>query len=97
MQRLSVQLRPLARRALWRLAPSYARSRAARADAVARLGRLERELKRVGERHEEQIERLEDLARELILAVESLRRSVVKLDGTRAATARSKQQESEQE
>lgn len=36
---------------------------------------MERELERVGERHDEQIERLEDLTRELILAVESLRRS----------------------
>jgi hypothetical protein len=75
LQRLRVRLRPLARRALWRLAPSYARRRAANADAAGRLARLERELERVGERHDEQIERLEDLARELILAVESLRRS----------------------
>jgi hypothetical protein len=74
LQRLRVRLRPLARRALWRLAPSYARRRAADAGAAARLGRVERELERVGERHDEQIERLEDLVRELILAVESLRR-----------------------
>lgn len=97
MQRLNVKLRPLARRALWRLAPSYARSRAARGDAAARLGRLERELKRDGERHEEQIERLEDLVCELILAVESLRRRVVKPDEMRAAAARATQQESELE
>jgi hypothetical protein len=58
---------------------------------------LERELKRVGERHEEQIERLEDLARELILAVESLRRRAVELDESRSAAAGSPRQEEELE
>ncbi len=75
LQRVRVHLRPFARRALWRFAPAYARRRSTNADAATRLGRMERELERVGERHDEQIERLEDLTRELILAVESLRRS----------------------
>ncbi len=66
--------RELARRAMWRLAPAYARRRARRAGEVARLQRLEADLEHVRERHGEQLERLEDLARELVRAVEELRR-----------------------
>jgi SAM-dependent methyltransferase len=47
---------------------------------------VEAEVERIGERHGEQIERLEDLARELILAAESLRRGVSGAD-TAAAQA----------
>src|ERR1039458_6621155 len=65
-RRLRRRLRALASGLLWRLAPGYARRRAARADATARLGRVEAELQRVGERHGEQIERLEDLARSIL-------------------------------
>jgi SAM-dependent methyltransferase len=43
---------------------------------VARLGRLEAKLEHVGERYGEQIERLEDLVRELVLTAESLRRGI---------------------
>ena|GEM_PF-2078539 len=70
------RLRPLARRMLWRFAPAYARRRSARADAAGRLGRVEAEMEHIGERHQEQIERLEDLTRELIRTAESLRRGV---------------------
>ncbi|MGD1058337.1 MAG: hypothetical protein ABR992_13095 [Solirubrobacteraceae bacterium] len=76
MRSLHWRLRPLARRVLWRLAPAYARRRSARVKPAARLGRVEAEVEHIGERHQEQIERLEDLARELIRATESLRRGV---------------------
>ena len=39
------------------------------------LGRLEADVDHLRERHTEQIERLEELVRELILAAESLRRA----------------------
>jgi hypothetical protein len=70
----STRARELARRAIWRFAPAYARRRARRATEADRLRRLELELERVSERHTEQIDRLEDLARELVLSVASLRR-----------------------
>jgi 2-polyprenyl-3-methyl-5-hydroxy-6-metoxy-1,4-benzoquinol methylase len=82
------RLRTLARTALWRLAPAYARRRASRADAIARLARVEAAVEHVGERHDEQIERLEDLARELILTTESLRRGVGDVDSVTASTRR---------
>jgi 2-polyprenyl-3-methyl-5-hydroxy-6-metoxy-1,4-benzoquinol methylase len=75
-------LRLLARRVMWRVAPPYARRRAARVELLTRLGRLESGLGYVRERHDEQIERLEDLARELILTAESLRRGVADVDAT---------------
>jgi hypothetical protein len=81
-------LRSLGRRALWRFAPAYARRRSARADAAARLGRVQAEMEHVGERHEEQIERLEDLVRELIRAAESLRRGVTDAEATACAAHR---------
>jgi hypothetical protein len=68
--------RKLVRRAMWRLAPAYARRRARRVGEATSAQRLEAELDRVRERHGEQIERLEDLARELVHAVESLRREI---------------------
>jgi hypothetical protein len=70
------RLRGLARRALPRIAPSYARRRAREAEMAATLGRLEADFEHVRERHTEQIERLEDLVRELVLTAESLRRGV---------------------
>jgi SAM-dependent methyltransferase len=88
-------LRRVARGVLWRLAPAYARRRAGRADLVARLGRLEAELQRVGERHDEQIERLEDLVRELVLTAESQRRSVSDVDTAMKSEARSAHREIE--
>jgi hypothetical protein len=74
------RLRPLGHRVLWRFAPAYGRRRSARAEAAAKRGRLEAEVEHIGERHQEQIERLEDLARELISAAESLRRGVADAD-----------------
>ena len=67
------QARELARRAMWLLAPAYARHRVRRASESDRLRRLELELEHIGERHGEQIDRLEDLARELVRSVASLR------------------------
>jgi len=49
---------------------------------------VEGELRRIGERHGAQIERLEDLARELILTAESLRRGVGDVDSVTASTRR---------
>ncbi len=86
--RSRLRLRALARAVLRRVAPAYARARARRADAAARLGRVEWELERIGERHGEQIERLEDLARELVLTAEALRRSVGDVDSVTASTRR---------
>jgi hypothetical protein len=60
---------------MWRFAPAYARRRARAASEADRLRLVELELKRVSERHTEQIDRLEDLARELVLSVASLRRA----------------------
>jgi hypothetical protein len=70
--------RALASRAMWRLAPAYGRRRARNAEAAALLQRLQADLDHVRERHGEQIERLEELLRELVLAVESLRREIAK-------------------
>jgi hypothetical protein len=68
--------RELARRAMWRLAPAYARRRARKASSAATLQRLQDDLEHVSKRHTEQIERLEDLTRELVLTVEILRRQI---------------------
>ncbi len=66
------RLRELARRTLWRVAPRYARGRG----LPAAVQRLQGEFEHVSERHSEQIERLEQLARELVLTAESLRREI---------------------
>jgi molecular chaperone GrpE (heat shock protein) len=71
----SVRLRALARAALQR-SPPYARYRARQAGVAATIARLEADFEHVRERHTEQIERLEDLVRELVLSVESLRRAL---------------------
>jgi hypothetical protein len=68
--------RELARAAMWRFAPAYARRRARRATAADSLRRLQDDFERVSKRHGEQIERLEDLTRELVRTAESLRREI---------------------
>jgi SAM-dependent methyltransferase len=77
-----VRLRGLARRRLARLAGPYLRQRRREADTAAVLGRVQAELERLDIRHGEQIERLEDLVRELVLTAESLRRGVADADTT---------------
>lgn len=72
------QARELARRAMWRFAPAYGRHRARKATEGDRLRRLELELERVSERHGEQIDRLEDLARELVISVAALRGGIAR-------------------
>ncbi|HWY19316.1 MAG TPA: hypothetical protein VNY27_11465 [Solirubrobacteraceae bacterium] len=52
----------------------YARYRARQAAAAAALARLQDDFEHVRKRHTEQIERLEDLVRELVLTAEALRR-----------------------
>jgi hypothetical protein len=69
-------VRGLARRALPRIVPVYARRRARAIELEATVRRLEADFEHVRERHTEQIERLEDLVRELVLAAESLRRDI---------------------
>lgn len=68
--------RGLARRALWRLAPAYARRRSRKGAMAATVQRLQADFEHVSKRHSEQIERLEDLARELVSTAESLRREI---------------------
>jgi predicted nucleic acid-binding Zn-ribbon protein len=68
--------RELVRRAIRRLAPAYARSRARKATIADSLRRLQDDFEHVRKRHTEQIERLEDLTRELVLTAESLRREI---------------------
>jgi hypothetical protein len=70
-------VRGLARRALPRIAPVYARRRARAIELEATVRRLQADCEHVRERHTEQIERLEDLVRELVVAAESLRRGIV--------------------
>ena len=66
------------RRWLLRAFPPYARYSARQASTAAALERLERDFEHIGERHTEQIERLEDLVRELVATAESLRREVAR-------------------
>ncbi|HEY2180648.1 MAG TPA: hypothetical protein VGH09_03150 [Solirubrobacteraceae bacterium] len=70
--------RELARRALWRFAPGYARRRSGRRGTAATVERLQADFERLRERHTEQIDRLEDLVRELILTAETLRRDIAR-------------------
>ncbi|MHB8240365.1 MAG: class I SAM-dependent methyltransferase [Solirubrobacteraceae bacterium] len=76
------RLGALARRALAPLVRPYARRRAREAALQGAVARLEAELERVGERHTEQIERLEGFVRELVATSESLRRGVSDADAT---------------
>lgn len=78
---LRVRIAAIARKVLPRVAPSYARYRVRRVETAATIARLEADCAHLRERHTEQIERLEDLVRELVLAVESLRRSAAARDG----------------
>lgn len=56
--------------------PPYARYSDRQASAAATIARLQQDFEHIGKRHTEQIERLEDLVRELILAAEALRREI---------------------
>jgi hypothetical protein len=70
-----------ARRLLSGVVPPYARRRRREAAVAASLARLEADFKHVRERHDEQIERLEELVRELVLTAESLRRAGAAREG----------------
>jgi seryl-tRNA synthetase len=70
--------RELARRGLWRLAPGYARRRSGRRGLAVAVDRLQADFDHVSKRHGEQIERLEELARELVATAESLRREIAR-------------------
>jgi hypothetical protein len=72
------RLRRIAGRGLLRVARPYARYRARQAGISAKLAALTADVEHVRERHTEQIERLEDLARELVLTAESLRREIAR-------------------
>lgn len=83
------RLRAYAKRAVRKMAGPYLRQRAREeARAAAAVARVQAELDHVGERHGEQIARLEDLVRELIVTAESLRRGIADADAT-AVWARS--------
>jgi alanyl-tRNA synthetase len=66
-------LRAIGRISLRRVLRPYLRRQAA---TTTTLARLEADLEHVRERHTEQIERLEELVRELVLTAESLRRAI---------------------
>jgi SAM-dependent methyltransferase len=72
----------LARRVVRRAARPALRRRGREAAAAAALTHLQAEFEHVRGRHDEQIARLEDLARELILSMESLRRVASGADAT---------------
>lgn len=72
------RVREVARRALWRLAPGYARRRSSKAGLAAAVTRLQADFEHVSKRHSEQIERLEDLAEEFVRTAESLRREIAR-------------------
>lgn len=75
LHRSRSRLRRLVRRGLLWVATPYARRRARAIGMAATIERLQADFEHVRERHTEQIERLEDLVRELVLTVESLRRA----------------------
>jgi hypothetical protein len=70
------QARELARVAFWRIAPGYAGRRSRRVRTALSVERLEAEFEQLRTRHGEQIERLEDLVRELVRTAETLRREI---------------------
>jgi hypothetical protein len=74
-RRMRRRLQGFVRRVLLRVAAPYARRRARKAGMARALGRLEADFEHVRRRHTEQIERLEDIVRELVLTAESLRRA----------------------
>ena len=77
-QDAQARARSLARQAIRRLAPGYVRRRQQRGSLSATVQRLQADLEHVGKRHGEQIERLEDLTRELVATAESLRREIAR-------------------
>jgi SAM-dependent methyltransferase len=91
LRRSRRRLRAIARRVLLRVARPYARQRSRNAEMAAALRRLETEAEHVGGRHTEQIERLEDLVRELVLTAESLRRGISDVDSATASAMASAQ------
>lgn len=74
------RLRPLSRRVLRRIARPYIRRRNRAIALAATVARLEADMESLRERHGEQIERLEDLVRELVLTAEALRAAVASLE-----------------
>lgn len=72
-QVIGLRARPIARKVLLRIAPSYMRRRWRDAITASEHARLRDEFEHLQERHGEQIERLEDVARELILSTDALR------------------------
>jgi hypothetical protein len=72
--------RGVARRCLRRVAGPYARHRRNEADMARTIARLDADFQHVRQRHTEQIERLEDIARELVLAVEAVRHASERRD-----------------
>jgi hypothetical protein len=85
-RRLRGGLVALAYRSLRRVAGPYLRLRRRQAETAIALGRLQTAWEQAGERQAEQIERLEDLARELVRTAESLRVRVADLEATVAQT-----------
>jgi hypothetical protein len=69
------RLRANAPDAVLRLARPYVRRHSGDAATAAALARLQADFEHVRKRHTEQIERLEDLVRELVLTAEALRRA----------------------
>ena len=70
------RLSGIARGGLARVFPPYARYRARQAATAATLARLQDDFEHIRKRHTEQIERLEDLVRELVLTAEAMRRGM---------------------
>jgi predicted nucleic acid-binding Zn-ribbon protein len=79
---IRARLSTATRRTLLRAVPPYARYSARQAATAAALQRLENDFEHIRERHSEQIERLEQLVRELVSAAESLRREIARRDGS---------------
>jgi len=75
LHRIPTRLGQLVRVERWRIARPYVRRRRREAELAASLARLEADFKHARERHDERLERLELLARELVLTAESLRRA----------------------
>jgi hypothetical protein len=78
LARLRGRLRTAASRIILRTAPFYARHRVRQARIEVTLARLSADVEYVRERHTEQIERLEELVRELALSAEALRRDIAR-------------------
>lgn len=78
-EKIISRLRSAARRTP--IVRSLVRRRSSRAALAAQVAALQSDLEHVRERHGEQIERLEDLALELVRTSESLRRTLARRDG----------------